>query len=198
MSKKSEIIVFIGKKIKKLYASSESSETTATLASMRKGVGKTPGEVPEVLSILLAEMPENFLSTNGIPTKEEWACYIALTLFAWHQQGHSITSEKMHTDENVSIGAALKNLALTSEDDNAASRELKRLKNIVSSNTIEEMSYHLRSIIRLFNSKNIRLNYCNLAADLYEWQFNENRNSLSLKWAQDFYRVNNKEDKNNA
>ena len=49
---------------------------------------------------------------------------------------------------------------------------------------------------KLFQKKDIPLNYRTFAEDLYTLQFPEGRAKIGLKWSQDLYR-NNKEDKDN-
>lgn len=63
----------------------------AQLAMLRRGVGKKPGDLPELWGILFGDLPEEFLSVSGEPTREEWAVYTALTLYALHQQGSEAT-----------------------------------------------------------------------------------------------------------
>ena len=58
----------------------------AILANLRRGVGYGPGEVPALCGIIFDDFNEDWLSRTGEPTQEEWAVYIALTLFALHQQ----------------------------------------------------------------------------------------------------------------
>lgn len=58
----------------------------AELAELRRGVGRQPGELPALWGSFLAEMSEELRGTDG-PSKAEWAIYLALTLYALHQQG---------------------------------------------------------------------------------------------------------------
>lgn len=188
MSRKSDIVSFIQNRLDSIKHSP--NEQNALLATLRKGVGKSPGEIPQVLGILLEDIPESFMSTDGKPTKEEWACYLALTLFAWHQQGYDTKNNFMHTTKRVSLGDAFNRLALSSEDSNAKDRIKKKLEVIVTSKDVEELSYHLRNAVKLLQNNGIQLNYSQLAGDIYEWQFNDRRKTISFKWGQDFYKIN--------
>lgn len=89
MSKKADIKSFVGKKISMFQAEAGKGDGKAMLANLRRGVGHEPGELPQLFGVILLDMPEEFMSGSGIATKEEWACYIALTLYALHQQGHT-------------------------------------------------------------------------------------------------------------
>ena len=195
MSKKSDIAKFVSNKIRLLQAMSETGNGKAELAELRKGVGKVPGEFPVLYGVILEDMPEDFFSNNGVPTKEEWACYVALTLFAWHQQGNDLKTDCMHTDEKVSLGTALRRLKNVSEDSNAEERILKKMQAVITATEIKGVEQHIRSLTRIFSNNRIKLNYALLAADLYEWQFLESRNIVGLRWGQDFYRISKEEEK---
>ena len=69
----------------------------AQLADLRRGVGRTPGELPELWGAFLQDMPEELQSATGNPTYAEWAIYLALTLYALHQQGQT---SPMHNEPN--------------------------------------------------------------------------------------------------
>ena len=47
------------------------SSGKAALAALRHSIGKPLGAVPDIWPIMLDDMPEKFLSHNGIETKEE-------------------------------------------------------------------------------------------------------------------------------
>lgn len=58
----------------------------AALAHLRRGVGRAPGDLPELWGIFLEGMPEELESQTGKPTQGEWAIYLALTLYALHSR----------------------------------------------------------------------------------------------------------------
>lgn len=197
MGKKAEIQKFVGKKIYLLQAEARLGSSKAMMANLRRGVGHEPGELPQLFGILLADMPEDFMSESGAATREEWVCYTTLTLYALHQQGHDMGGMQMHAIEKSSIGSALRNLAFTYEGDpNAEQRMLQRLRTLATAVDRKELAYHLRGIIQLLKSKGIPLNYEMLAGDLYEMQFPEAKKRVCLRWGQDFYRSRYKEEKN--
>ena len=194
MSRKEEIGRHVLTKIRWLHAVSETGSGKANMAELRKGVGKFPGELPSLFGMLLEDMPESFLSKSGVPTKEEWACYIALTLFSWHQQGNDVKTELMHTDNPVSVGNAARQLKNALGDANADERMIKKLRSVVSANDVQGFSQHLRCMIKMLADKKIRMNYAMLAKDIYEWQFLESRNSVNLRWGQDYYKQSKEEE----
>lgn len=195
MGKKADIQHFVGRKIDYLTALSDQGGGKAELALLRRGLGKIPGEIPEVLGILLTDMPEDFLSKGSKTTREEWACYLALTLYALHQQGNDPKISPMHTENRCSIGSALSSLAESYEDANAKQRLTVKLQTLATSKDMSELSYHLRSVVKLLKTKNIPLNYAQLAGDLYLYQDTTARSGVFLIWAQDFYRYTKKADK---
>ena len=113
----------------------------AMLANLRRGAGKTPGELPELWGIFLNGIPDEMLSRNGEPTKEEWAIYISLTLYALHQQGNS---ESIHKD-GVGFGKAAAML-MNEQTDNERERVLRRFGPAVTANDMYELSHHMRCL----------------------------------------------------
>ena len=194
-STKGRIKEYITKKIFSLQNSVNDGYVKATLANLRRGIGSEPGEDLNLLGFILLDMPESFMSKSGVPTKEEWTCYITLTLYALHQQGYDIHNKSMHTNGERSLGGAMKALFSTysKSDKNAEQRTLKKLQMLVSSVNMREFSVHLRSIVNLIKREAIPLNYAQLAGDIYDFQFEESKNRVSLRWGQDFYK-NKKDD----
>lgn len=76
----------VDRRIRRLQSLSEHPRRAA-LANLRRGVGRAPGELPELWGSFLADMPEEFFGRGGAPSEAEWAVYLALTLYALHQQG---------------------------------------------------------------------------------------------------------------
>ncbi|MBR4986489.1 MAG: type I-E CRISPR-associated protein Cse2/CasB [Proteobacteria bacterium] len=201
---------FVRQTINALAKSNNAPKVRAILARLRRGVSMAPGADPDIWDVTLAELPNELVSTNGIPTKGEWAVQIALTLFAMHQQGRDIQSDCVHyedvkekTDNDTlkslqrpqkaefnphSFGCAVRSLA--GEKDSDAFKAVRRRFNAtVTSESIEEFAHHLRGMIQLIKAKsNIKLDYVALTREIYLFQNPENRDSLRLRWGQDFYR----------
>ena len=196
MGRKEDIHQFIRKKLDNLCFLISTNQEKGVLAELRKGVGKKPGELPRVDGLVLMDMPESFMSLTGNPTREEWACYIPLTLLAWHQQGKG--TSVMHKDGENGLGVAMRSLVYASGDVNAEIRIFKRLQAMATAPDINGVFYHLRSIIQLLNRDSIPLNYVRLAGDLFEWQYPERRSNVNLRWSQDFYRIKKEEDIKNV
>lgn len=45
----------------------------ADLANLRRGIGKAPGDLPELWGLLFRDFPEELMSSTGEPTWAEWA-----------------------------------------------------------------------------------------------------------------------------
>lgn len=187
MGKKSEISRFVGKKIRMLQAEEERGAGKAMMADLRRGIVHEPGELPQLFGMVLLDMPQEFMSESGIATREEWSCYMALTLYAMHQQGFDWKDRPMHVKEGGSIGRALAKMAKTSDDANADKRALQRLQAFATSIDMKEAFYHLKSLIQLLRSKGISIDYEALAADLYDFQYADGKKRVNLRWGQDFY-----------
>lgn len=160
----------------------------AMLAELRRGVGYAPGELPKLWGMLLSELPDELMTNSrflSAPSNAEWAIYTALTLFALHQQGHE-HSGFMH-EEGISIGTAMARLVEQNGSD-SEERILRRFNIIATSDSIEELSNHLRGAVKLLSGAGIPLDYAKLAEDLYWYQNMNYRANVRLKWGQDYYR----------
>ncbi len=193
MSRTKDVGDYVGKKIEG-FAKNEYL-ARSRLAVLQRGAGKAPGEIPEIFGTVLRGMPSGFIGEDGAASKEEWACFTALTLFALHQQGNNVEKNCVNTKNYVSIGTAAGKLKATQADANADERILGRIRQITSASDISGAAWHLRSLIQLFKKNGIKINYQLLAEDLYTWQFPDGKNKISLKWGQDFFRKTKTEDK---
>lgn len=183
--KKESVKNFVYKRITAMGNSLESGKTKADLAQLRRGVGKKPGELPELWGMIFKDLPEELMSKGNEPSFAEWAIYTALTLFAIHQQGNS---ESVNSDDSdARFGRAVRKLV---HDEDSEERIRFKLGVVALSDDMAELSYRMKTVIRLLNAENIKLNYVDLAADLYAFQFESMTDSVRLKWAQDFYRMN--------
>ena len=173
----------------------EESYTRATLAKLRRGVGRHPGNVPDIWDFTLSDMPEDWSSQSGEPTPYEWAAHMAITLFALHQQGKDIKQNPMSV-RGGSLGSAVR-LFINKrgmESENAIKR---RFDTVITANAAEELSFHLRGLINLIKSESIPLDYPRLAEDLHKFQYPEQRDKIRLRWGQDYYFNKNREVENN-
>ena len=190
----------------KLYAAQQlhrlqalpDNQRRAELAKLRRGIGHVPGELPELWGSFLLEMPESFQGRSA-PSAAEWAVYLALTLYAMHQQGND---RPMNCPGNT-LGRAVRQLA----ERNSAGQDwteasvLRRFNALATAEEITEISHHLRGMIQLLRAAkpdSIPLDYPRLAVDLYGLQCDAPQlaqlpANIRLRWGQDLYRYEKNE-----
>lgn len=185
--RKQAVAAYMRNRLGELRADSNESRVRAQLANLRRGIGRKPGDMPELWGMLFAEMPEEMLSQNGQPTREEWAIYTALTLYALHQQSSKISEQNMHAagkPENR-LGRAV--ARLVKNEDNDRDRIAKRFNAFATADDMLTAAHHLRGLIQLLRAEGIPLDYVHLAENLYDFQNPDFRPSVRLEWGQDFY-----------
>ncbi|MBT9147657.1 MAG: hypothetical protein DDT32_01422 [Syntrophomonadaceae bacterium] len=182
---------FVKRKIAWLSENKNESAVRATLARLRRGIGKEPGSLPDLWDVTLSDLPEALYSKSEDPTHAEWAVHSALTLYALHQQGKDIKKQCMNREENF-LGTAVRKLAEHDKNNEDAVR--RRFHAVAVSDSFERFSWQLRGLIQLLRAKDIPLDYPALTKDLYWYQFPDRRDSIRLKWGQDFYRSAKKEE----
>jgi CRISPR system Cascade subunit CasB len=177
-----QVEAFTRRKVTELLTQSKGN--AKSLAELRRGVGKAPGELPQLWGYFLETMPEDFYG-NMEPSRAEWAVYTAITLFALHQQGKDTVLKPMQKD-GQSFGSALSCLV---HDSNDRERITRRFNTIATANSMEELTYYMRGAIQLLRGEDIELDYSKLAGDIYCFQFPELVSRVRLRWGQDFYRM---------
>ncbi len=186
------IQIIMNRKLHILLNSEQEPMVRAELANMRRGIGKKPGELPELWGMLFGDLPENLLGTTREPSRAEWAIYSALTLFALHQQGNSPKTHPMHK-EKESLGKAVRRLAPIRETDEFK-RIQRKLHIAAVSDDMDELAYRLRGLVQLMRSECIPLDYVQLATDFYWYQMPEQIPAVRLQWGRDFYYLINEND----
>ena len=185
--RKQAVAAYMRERLGELRADSNESRVRAQLANLRRGIGRKPGDMPELWGMLFAEMPEEMLSQNGQPTREEWAIYTALTLYALHQQGSKISEQNMHAAEKPEnrLGRAV--ARLVKDEENDRERIARRFNAFATADDMLTAAHHLRGLIQLLRAEEIPLDYVHLAENLYDFQNPDFRPSVRLEWGQDFY-----------
>ena len=185
MGKADDVYRITARKIERLNSISDIGAGKGILAELRRGVGKHPGEMPELWGMIFDDIPEEMLGKERA-SDAEWAVYTALTLYALHRQG----SDGDVFIKNVSVGKAAAGL-VDSEDD--MQRVINRLNLVVTAVSREDLAYHLRGLIQLFRSRSISLDHALLAKEIYLFGNEDIANDIKLRWGRDFFcAVNNK------
>ncbi len=185
MTKRSDVSRYVGHRIWQIEHGNGIRDAKAELANLRRGLGKQPGELPELWGSFLEGIPEELMGKGKGPSAAESAIYTTMTLYALAQQGSDSDIHSVN-QENISLGRAARLYAGNDED--VRNRIERRLKSILSSETIEDMGHGIRGIIQLIKTKDIPLDFPLLAADLYTYSFPEGKEQIRLRWARDFYR----------
>ena len=189
-SRSSQLIKFMYNKLF-VIMNSDASRTKAQLAKLRHGLGRKPGDDPELWAALFEDLPEALEGGGDGPSSVEIAVYAALTLYAVHQQGKDPVTEPMH-EEGCRMGNAIAKLAVKEHDENTFEAIRKRFNKVATSSDINELAWHLRGIVQLLRRESIPLDYAKLASDLYRYQNPEYVSSVRLRWGRDFYSEYNK------
>ena len=174
------IYKFIGAKVEILDR--EDAYSRAMCAKLRRAVGKSPGQTPDIWEIALQDTPDEWHSGNGEPSYVEWAVHTALTLYALHRQG----KDRSMNAKGVSFGEAAAQL-VRGEDNLEAVR--RRFNAVATAIEFTELAYHARGLVQLFKASDIGMDYPQFACDLYNSQFIDGADRVRLKWGEDFYRT---------
>jgi CRISPR system Cascade subunit CasB len=152
----------------------------ATLAQLRRGVGKPVGAVPELWQATLdgIPLPPRY---GDAATDNERAAHTALTLYALHQQSKS---EPMH-QPGQSIGTAARLLSRRAPSEDATRRRFEALG---TASTFEEVTHHARGLISQLRAYGVPLDYGQLADQLVWLLRRETADRVRLAWGRDFYR----------
>ncbi len=180
-----ELSAFVHRKIKLL--DKETPWARGMLAKLRRGIGKPPGELPELWAATLAEAPQAWDGKGGKPSREQNAVHAALTLYALHRQGKNIS---MSTDKGNSLGGAAARLVDADRGNFDAVK--RRFDAVATATDFLELAHHARSVVQLLKGADIKLDYPRFALDLFYYQIPSETNRVRLRWGQDFYGVLNK------
>lgn len=165
----------------------EFSETKAILSHLRNSIGRDISETVEIWPLVFEEVPLEYLSTSGTPTRQEIAILASLQLYALHQQGRS---KSVHESSGNSVGKALHNIR--NANDIALDR---RFNALITSGNFKELITHLRHLISILKQEiETKIDYAKLAEDFYWYQSSlESANRVRMRWGQDYYFYQTKE-----
>lgn len=169
------------------------SYTKAALAHLRRGIGKAPGSLAQLWAYTLDGMPEELTGRGSAPSRGEWACYLAITLYALHQQGKDITKENMNQSGHT-LGKSIRKLIKDKDDEERVKR---RFDQVITADSPQEIAHYLRSIIQLLKAEGIALDYPALARDLYLFLHENQRDRVRLSWGRDYYAYTGSKDQEN-
>lgn len=148
----------------------------AALAALRRGLGKEPGEAPDVFPVLLPILPEGQLSRW-----DERIAYLVASLFALYPDAPPWPeSSRAHWQRN--LGASLRQLADQTDSEGPERRFVALLNS-----DVDDLPHHLRGIIALLKSAKspVPVDWVRLIWDLRGWSNPERR--VQKDWAGAFW-----------
>lgn len=154
----------------------------AALARLRRGAGKQPGEVLDILEFTVADEFFTGRADAGVSI-DEYAAHVALTLFALHQQSKP---GPMHRP-GTGLGSALRRLH--DGPDPVPEPVQRRFRVLGTADGVGELTHHLRGAVQLLRVKDIGLDYGLLADQLVNWQWPGGADRVRLRWGREFYRT---------
>jgi CRISPR system Cascade subunit CasB len=160
----------------------------AALARLRRGVGKSPAECPDLAEFYVD--PEERPSRQD-PTSREWAAHISIGLYAVHQQSGS---QRMHRP-GMPFGAAVGSIS----DQGQNAGVVRRFQALATAADIVELSRHARGVVQLLRQAGQGFDYGEFAADLVRFQDARYTDEVRMHWGRGFYglRARQQEDTDN-
>lgn len=182
--------------LRKLDNTRENPSTKAIFANIRNSINKDSSVNMDALAFVFQNIPEEFLGYNKNLNDYEKAILTAVQMYALHQQAKVESVLKLDYKEGEKIqnlGVALKTARDKEDDTKALDR---RFNAMITSSNFEELSHHLRQMIKLLKAKSdAKVDYASLAYDLY-WFLKNQREGLKIKWSRSYYKFNKGENNN--
>lgn len=179
--------------LRKLDNTRENPSTKAIFANIRNSINKDSSVNMDALAFVFQNIPEEFLGFNKNLNDYEKAILTAVQMYALHQQAKIESVLKLDYEEGEkrqNLGDALKTARDKEDDTKALDR---RFNAMITSSNFEELSHHLRQMIKLLKAKSdAKVDYASLADDLY-WFLKNQREGLKIKWSRSYYKLNKKE-----
>lgn len=171
------------------YRGNRSGEVAA-LAKLRRGVGSRVDSDIELMGLALSgPTVELVLHPESLPDAvlpEEHAAFVAVTLYALHQQSRRDAS--MH-HRGYSLGRSSRLLARRVERESVR----QRFTALGTATTWEETVQHARGLIQQLRQHSIPLDYGRFARDLFDLNVGDG-DRVRMSWGRDFYRLHDPDD----
>ncbi|WP_194918121.1 type I-E CRISPR-associated protein Cse2/CasB [Catenulispora rubra] len=157
-----------------------SADAGATLAALRRGVNRIPGDVPEIWPHHRVVLPEHTW-THDAPPPALAAEHAALVTFAIHQQSQPMS---MHRP-GVPLGRAL--LALRKDGKYSEAAVDRRVNAMATATDVKELTEHLRRLVSQLRGIRRPLDYTGLVQDLFDWHYPQRRSYVRRAWGSQYY-----------
>lgn len=169
------------------------------LAGIRDATNFNSQRAQVIWPLMLASLDKHWLSQDGYPTKAEIAVYAAVRFYAIHQQGNEqcvyavrYASRQKNNDKSALGVSLFKSLAKLHLQDDARKPLDRRVKALLGTTNINSAINAMTYLIKILkkNDTNTKIDYAELAEDLYWYQFDyEQANRTRLQWGQQYYQV---------
>lgn len=158
---------------------------SATLARLRRAVGREPGDDPMIWETIFGAWPSSLPVYGDTPTQAERAGFTAVTLYSIHQQ--SKRRDGMHRPGR-SLGGAVGEL---SRRPGMGDNVRRRFDMIATAQSVDEIVYHARGLITQLRGADpaIALDYGMLAGHLRKLQHPSSATTVRLRWGRDYHQV---------
>lgn len=183
--------------IRHCYGDGEATIRRDILKALRTGKTIDSPRAQNALPYLLEKVPEEFLTKNGIPTNFERAFYEALRLYALHQQSidwcvyeTSRPTKEVQDDLGITFFKGLKLLRNKALENDSDSKALdRRVQTVIAMTTFNGTSTSLEQLSGIMKSRiDVKIDYTDLANDLYWLQFDENCiKRVHFRWANQYF-----------
>lgn len=145
------------------------NEDRAALASLRRGLSKSPGEAAETHRYVLRFNPEPW---------EETAFYLVAGLFAMHPESWT---RKEDDKRLTNFGASFAWMKSKADSDSSIERRFVALLDCHA----DDLADHLRHAVSLLKAKDVLVDWLQLLWDLRNWTHEERR--VQRRWARAFW-----------
>lgn len=149
-------------------------EDRGSLAALRRGLGKPPGEAAAMHRFVVPWLPARSGPWDEAPY------YLVASLFAWHQG--SWRPPEGEEGPVTNLGASFGRLA----DAVGAERIEPRFVALLNCHR-EDLAEHLRHVIGLMKSKDVLVDWAQLLRDLRSWD--RDGRPVQRAWARAFWRL---------
>jgi len=154
----------------------------ADTATLRKGLGREAGSVPELWRYYRVVVPDQVAAAGQI-TPDLAAEHAALTLFALHQQSQRTS---MHRN-GEHIGAALRKLRRSEQFAGNPDALDRRVGAAATATSVTELVFHLRGLIALLRGQQLPLDYSQLAQDIADWRTPSGQARARRRWGANYF-----------
>jgi CRISPR system Cascade subunit CasB len=157
----------------------------ASLAALRRGLGKRPSEVPELLQQVAPLLPAD---VKAWQEEQENPYYVIATLFAaWHRSAES----KSAPTGPKNLGASFRKLKDEQESKRGSAASVEKRFITLLKSEYGELPGHLRHAVTLLRSSDIAINWAQLLIDLRHWkdeyEWSHDDRSVQRAWARAFW-----------